>query len=100
MSHETPEVPAAAGAEPVLEGTVLDTDVLTDRVEQVVAITEQVCGRPIRLEVGPRRAGDPAVLVGDSTRARRLLGWNPSRSDLRTQIADAWNWARKRDEVR
>ena len=69
-------------------------------VKQVVAITEQVCGRPIRLEVGPRRAGDPAVLVGDSTRARRLLGWNPSRSDLRTQIADAWNWARKRDEVR
>ncbi|HEX9088127.1 MAG TPA: DNA gyrase subunit A [Arthrobacter sp.] len=41
MSDETPEVPAgAADAEPVIEGTVLDTDVLTDRVEQVDLQTE------------------------------------------------------------
>ena len=40
MSDETPEVPAASGAEPVLEGNVLDTDVLTDRVEQVDLQTE------------------------------------------------------------
>ncbi|MET3950659.1 DNA gyrase subunit A [Arthrobacter sp. UYEF36] len=41
MSDETPEVPAGpAGVEPVLEGTVLDTDVLTDRVEQVDLQTE------------------------------------------------------------
>src|SRR6476620_4740324 len=39
MSDETPEVPAA-GAEPVLEGNVLDTDVLVDRVEQVDLQTE------------------------------------------------------------
>ncbi|SDL52199.1 DNA gyrase subunit A [Arthrobacter sp. ov407] len=38
MSDETPEVPA--GSEPVLEGTVLDGDVLTDRVEQVDLQTE------------------------------------------------------------
>ena len=40
MSDETPEVPPASGAEPVLEGTVLDTDVLSDRVEQVDLQTE------------------------------------------------------------
>ena len=40
MSDETPEVPAESGAEPVLEGNVLDTDVLTDRVEQVDLQTE------------------------------------------------------------
>ncbi|WP_024366970.1 DNA gyrase subunit A [Arthrobacter sp. TB 26] len=41
MSDETPEVPAgSADAEPVIEGTVLDTDVLTDRVEQVDLQTE------------------------------------------------------------
>ncbi|WP_346958740.1 DNA gyrase subunit A [uncultured Arthrobacter sp.] len=40
MSDETPEVPAESGAESVLEGTVLDTDVLTDRVEQVDLQTE------------------------------------------------------------
>jgi len=41
MSDETPEVPAGpADGEPVIEGTVLDTDVLTDRVEQVDLQTE------------------------------------------------------------
>ncbi|MGO4490559.1 DNA gyrase subunit A [Arthrobacter sp. 2YAF22_2] len=40
MSDETPEVPAESGAESVLEGNVLDTDVLTDRVEQVDLQTE------------------------------------------------------------
>ncbi|MEV8041669.1 DNA gyrase subunit A [Arthrobacter sp. NPDC080082] len=40
MSDETPEVPVESGAEPVLEGNVLDTDVLTDRVEQVDLQTE------------------------------------------------------------
>lgn len=38
MSDETPEVPA--GSEPVLEGAILDGDVLTDRVEQVDLQTE------------------------------------------------------------
>ena len=69
-------------------------------VKQVIAVTEQVCGRPIKIEVAPRRPGDPAVLVGDASRARDLLGWRPSRSDLRTQIEDAWNWARRREQVR
>ncbi|MCU1553202.1 MAG: gyrase subunit [Arthrobacter sp.] len=41
MSDETPEIPAgSAGNEPVLEGAVLDSDVLTDRVEQVDLQTE------------------------------------------------------------
>ena len=42
-----------------------------------------------------RRPGDPAELVADGARARELLGWEPSRSDLATIVRDAWNFLRK-----
>jgi len=61
-------------------------------VREVVASAEKVTGRKIALQLVTRRAGDPAVLIGDSRRCHALLGWTPSRSDLDTQITDAWNW--------
>ncbi len=61
-------------------------------VKEVIAAAERVCGKPIRVEMSSRRAGDPAVLIGTSERARTLLGWKPARSDLEIQIGDAWNW--------
>lgn len=61
-------------------------------VKDVIAASERVCGRPIRIEAAPRRAGDPAVLIGKADAAARILGWKPARSDLALQIADAWNW--------
>jgi UDP-arabinose 4-epimerase len=61
-------------------------------VKEVIAAAEVVCERSICWEVAVRRSGDPAVLIGDSSRARMLLGWKPTRSDLAIQIADAWNW--------
>ncbi|HEY5666768.1 MAG TPA: UDP-glucose 4-epimerase GalE, partial [Gammaproteobacteria bacterium] len=44
----------------------------------------------VKLEA--RRAGDPAVLVADSSRARSVLGWNPVLNDLETIIETAWRW--------
>ncbi len=61
-------------------------------VREVVASAEKVTGRKIPLQLVARRAGDPAVLIGDSRRCHALLCWTPSRSDLDTQITDAWNW--------
>jgi UDP-glucose-4-epimerase GalE len=61
-------------------------------VRQVVAVTEQISGRSVPVEFAPRRPGDPAILIGDSHEARALLGWKPHRSDLATQIKDAWHW--------
>jgi UDP-glucose-4-epimerase GalE len=66
-------------------------------VREVIAAAEEVCGRPIKARVAPRRQGDPAVLIGTSVRARERLKWWPQRSDLKTQIADAWNWMQSRD---
>jgi len=65
-------------------------------VKEVVAAAEKVTGRKIIADVRPRRAGDPAVLIGDSSLCRKLLGWEPKRSDLQVQLLDAWNWFQKR----
>lgn len=64
-------------------------------VKEVVAVAERVCGRPIRTEMAPRREGDPPVLIGSAVRAEALLDWQPARSALEAQIADAWNWMMK-----
>jgi UDP-arabinose 4-epimerase len=67
-------------------------------VREVISTTERVSGRAVRVEIAPRRAGDPAVLIGDARRASDLLGWTPKRSDLEVQIRDAWNWAESYDK--
>lgn len=67
-------------------------------VREVVAAVERVTGHRIPVEHVARRAGDPPILVGDATRCQALLRWKPSRSDLDTQIADAWNWLKKRGQ--
>jgi UDP-glucose 4-epimerase len=66
---------------------------------EVIHAAQRVCGKTIRIEMGRRRPGDPAVLVGAADRARALLGWKPTRSALDTQIADAWNFMQKRPRV-
>jgi UDP-glucose 4-epimerase len=61
-------------------------------VKEVIATVERVTGRKIPVEMAARRAGDPAVLVGSSNKARQLLGWTPRFPELETIIAHAWNW--------
>lgn len=61
-------------------------------VKQVVDIARKVTGHPIPVKPEPRRAGDPAVLVASSARARQELGWNPGRERLQDIIASAWQW--------
>lgn len=61
-------------------------------VRQVIEVVESVTGQPIRVNASSRRAGDPPVLVGDGSKARDVLGWRPAHSDLRKQVADAWQW--------
>jgi UDP-glucose-4-epimerase GalE len=61
-------------------------------VKEVIAAAERVSGRRIQVNIAPRRLGDPPVLVGAFARAQTRLGWEPARSDLQSQIGDAWNW--------
>ena len=66
-------------------------------VREVIAAAEDVTGLPIRANDVARRPGDPPTLVGDAARARAVLGWSPLRSELRTQLTDAWRWMRTRE---
>ena len=59
-------------------------------VREVVDAARRVTGHAIPAEEAPRRAGDPAVLVASSERARQLLGWRPQVPDLDRIVADAW----------
>jgi len=57
-------------------------------VREVIAVAERVLGRPVPHRLGPRRAGDPPILVADIAQARQVLGWSPQHSDLE-EIVDS-----------
>ncbi len=61
-------------------------------VREVVECARKVTGLPIPAEDAPRRAGDPAVLVASSDKAKEALGWKPEFADLSQIIGTAWNW--------
>ena len=61
-------------------------------VKEVYKAAVRVTGRPIPVEVGSRRPGDPPVLVASAERARRELGWVPRRPAVEEMIESAWRW--------
>jgi len=61
-------------------------------VQQIVDAVGRLTGRQPPTCFSPRRAGDPAVLVADSSRATALLGWNAKYSDLESIVDSAWRW--------
>ncbi len=63
-------------------------------VKEVIDAARKVTGDPIKTEIVPRRAGDPAVLIASSEKAKSFLGWKPEHADLEEIIASAWNWHR------
>jgi UDP-glucose 4-epimerase len=64
-------------------------------VREVVAAAETVVGRSIPTTMGPRRAGDPPVLVAAADKARTALGWTAARPSLEAMIDSAWDWRRR-----
>ena len=64
-------------------------------VAELVKEAKKITGVDFKVEVAPRRAGDPAVLVADSTKAQQVLGWKPEYSLTRI-IETAWNWEQYR----
>ena len=61
-------------------------------VRQVIDQVSLVTGKKINVVDAPRRVGDPAVLVADSTKARRELAWQPQYESLSMMIETAWSW--------
>jgi len=65
-------------------------------VRQVVDAASAVVGRPIPTTRGPRRPGDPPILVAAVGRARDVLGWTAARPSLEGMIGSAWAWRRRK----
>ena len=63
-------------------------------VRQVIDCVREITGNNFSVVEESRRAGDPAVLVADPTRAMKRLGWTPKHSSLENIVATAWNWER------
>lgn len=61
-------------------------------VRQICQTAEQITGRSIPLRVGPRRAGDPAVLCASPRRITQELNWQPRHSAITEIITSAWQW--------
>jgi len=61
---------------------------------QIVSVAESVVGHAIPVKVGPRRAGDPPILVASAERALAELGWRPRHGTIEEMIDSAWAWRR------
>jgi UDP-glucose 4-epimerase len=61
-------------------------------VREVIEACRRVTGHAIPTEKGARRAGDPPQLVADSSKAQKLLSWQPHYTDIESIIRTAWNW--------
>jgi UDP-arabinose 4-epimerase len=67
-------------------------------VREVIAAVERATGRRVPRREMPRRAGDPAVLIADPSRAAAVLDWHPRLSDLDTIIGTALAWHTREPE--
>ena len=61
-------------------------------VKEVIDAARRVTGHEIKAVVTPRRAGDPAVLIASSEKAKEVLGWKPEHTDIEEIIESAWKW--------
>lgn len=61
-------------------------------VLEIIRAVKKETGKDFKVEKAGRRAGDPAMLVGSSQKARQILGWNPRYADVKTIIQHAWHW--------
>jgi UDP-glucose 4-epimerase len=61
-------------------------------VKEVIETARQVTGHPIPAVVGPRRPGDPDVLIASSETINHDLNWRPQYPDLHAIIESAWRW--------
>ena len=61
-------------------------------VKEMIEAAKVVTGKEIPVKTGERRAGDPAVLIASSEKARKILNWKPKFTDVGEIIKTAWTF--------
>ncbi len=64
-------------------------------VREIIDNTKKITNKDFKVIETERRRGDPPVLIADSTKAKKILGWQPQYS-LEDIIKTAWNWHKKK----
>ena len=67
-------------------------------VKEMIEVAKEATGLDIKVEIGERRAGDPAQLIASSEKARKVLGWQPKFTDVKAVIGTAWKWHQQHPE--
>jgi len=61
-------------------------------VKEVIATMKEVTSEEFEVENGPRRAGDPAMLISDNSKIKNKMGWTPKYEDLALICHSAYEW--------
>ena len=64
-------------------------------VREIIASAAKVTGKAVPHRVSQRRDGDPAVLVADVAKVRRVLDWTAENSDIMKVLETVWAWHKK-----
>jgi UDP-glucose 4-epimerase len=64
-------------------------------VKEVIDLAKEITKKDFKVEFEGRREGDPAKLVASSKKAKEVLGWKPTQSDINVILEAAWNWHQK-----
>jgi UDP-glucose 4-epimerase len=65
-------------------------------VLEVIEAARRVTRKEITVNRAERRPGDPASLIADATKAKRVLSWQPARVDIEAIVRDAWEFEQRR----
>ena len=91
------------GLEHLLNGGKSDTFNLSNgdgfSVREVIDTAKKITQKAIIVEEEECRLGDPHTLIGDSSKAQKILGWQPCYRDLDTMLIHAWKWHQKRHTI-
>ncbi|HET6518652.1 MAG TPA: GDP-mannose 4,6-dehydratase, partial [Geminicoccaceae bacterium] len=68
-------------------------------VREVLDAVRRVTGVRLPVDEGPRRPGDPPVLIADASEIRRVLNWRPRYDDLEFIVRTAWLWEQRLPEL-
>ena len=63
-------------------------------VKEIINIAKDITQLNIKSRISKRRPGDPAILIADNKKAKKILNWQP-KYDLYNIIKSAWNWHKK-----
>ena len=64
-------------------------------VKEVIEAMKEVSGVDFKVELAPRRAGDPSVLISNAEKIRKLTSWKPKYDDLKLICKSSYEWEKQ-----